>query len=521
MKNTKINLQDSGYFSDFFLDYVAQKKELKDFYEFTPDHAGFDSKLKAYTFPEHKRITLHDEFINQYHGFDMASQVSENIASIKNKETYTVTTGHQLNIFSGPLYFIYKIVTVINLSRQLKARFPNCNFIPVYWMATEDHDFEEINHFQLFGKTLSWTTSQRGAVGKFDPSGISEIFEQLAEKLPLFEKAYKEHTTLSGATRYFVNELFGKYGLLVLDGDSKNLKSGFKEIVKEELLDSSSFRLTELTTSSLENLGYKAQVKPREINLFFLGEQLRERIVKEGENFKINNTETIFTREEILSLVEDSPEKFSPNVLLRPLYEETVLPNIAYIGGPAEIIYWLQLKDLFQHFNIPFPVLVPRNFVLYINKASVKKIRKLGLETVDLFLKEELLKDKFLREASEENYKLSRQLEATEAVYADIAAKADLIDKTLVAYVMSEKQKTLKSIDDIEKRLKKAEQKKNADDIAQLTGLKGKLFPGNSLQERSDNFLNFYINDPEFIDKVMSLLDPLDFTFNIVLEEDV
>src|SRR5699024_1121789 len=148
----------------------------------------------------------------QYKGLPIKAPVQENIESLKQANTFTVTTGHQLNIFTGPLYFIYKIITVINTSKVLAKEYPDCRFVPVYWMASEDHDFEEINHFNLFGKTYRWETSQKGPVGRFSTESIQAVLDDLPEKVPLFENAYQEGKTLAAATRHYVHELFGAEG---------------------------------------------------------------------------------------------------------------------------------------------------------------------------------------------------------------------------------------------------------------------------------------------------------------------
>jgi bacillithiol biosynthesis cysteine-adding enzyme BshC len=519
MKKNKIPLSDTSQFSSFFLDYISQEKKLEKFYEFYPGEEGFKYKLGLYDFPEKNRVILTEVLNEQYSSCNPGPEVQHNLSLLKEKNTYTITTGHQLNIFTGPLYFIYKIVTAIKLCQHLKEHFPGKDFVPVYWMATEDHDFGEINNFTLFNKKYTWETTQRGAVGRFDPSGIAGILSEIQEKLPIFERAYLESKTLADATRFFVNELFGKYGLVVLDGDNKKQKELIKHIIKEELTNNVTHRLVSQSTSELERMGYKPQVNSREINLFYLAEGIRERIVKEEGIFKINNTEISFSLDEILTLADTAPERFSPNVLLRPLYQEIVLPNLAYVGGPSEILYWLQLKGLFEHFKVAFPLLIPRNFVLYVTKAAEKKMRKFGLEEEAYFLNEDQLKDKYLQKISDENLSLSAQHHYIDALYDEVSKKASMIDTTLVPYVLSEKQKMVKNINEIEKKLKKTGQKKNAETLNQLVALKNRLFPDNSLQERKENFLSFYINDTNFIDKLVNILEPFDFSFNILIEE--
>ena len=519
MKKQAIRLEETGYFSKLFLDYLQTKEQLSSFYSLPPTIESFASQIQNRKFDQGKRSILHEALTNQYKDISNKAEAEANIGRLQNSNCYTVTTGHQLNIFGGPLYFIYKIVTVINLAKKLNDLYPECDFVPVFWMASEDHDLEEINNFSLFNKKHTWETSQKGAVGRMNLEGIENIFSQISEKLPLFEEAYK-WSSLSNATRFFVNELFGKHGLVVVDGDDKSLKTLFKEVVKTELTEQVSFRCIAESSAKLSALGYNLQVNPREINLFYLEHGLRERIVLEGQKYRVLNTELEFTKDDLLKLVDDAPERFSPNVVLRPLYQETILPNLTYTGGPAESDYWLQLKSMFDFYKVPFPIIIPRNFVLYLNKVNEKKLKKAGITERELFLSISDLKQAVLKRISGEEISLDQQLSQLDEVFDAIITKAIKVDGSLEGYVKAEKQKTLKSFDEILKRLKKAEEKKNEDVIRQAEGIKDKLFPNGSLQERHDNFLNFYINDNAFVDKVVETLDPMDFSFNILSENE-
>ncbi len=519
MRIEKSKLKDANSFSAIFLDYINQKESLREFYEQFPLVENFENQIKTRNFPAANRIVLAEVLEKQYADVEKSDAVIKNISSLKEEKTFTITTGHQLNIFSGPLYFIYKIVTVINTCKELKKAYPNYNFVPVYWMASEDHDFEEINHFYLFSKKYTWETEQRGAVGRFSPAAIKETMEVLPEKIALFEKAYSAHESLADATRYFVNELFGAEGLVTVEADDAKLKSLFREVVKDDLLKNTAKKLVEESSKELVNQGYKAQVNPREINFFYLDNQLRERIVLEGNSYHVNNTALKFSEAALLELLEKSPEKFSPNVIMRPLYQEVILPNLAYVGGPGEIAYWLQLKDMFVHYAIPFPILMPRNFAMVINKATAKKINKLNINTYDLFSPFLDMKTKFLHDNADSELNLSDELKEIAQVFEAIKSKAGAVDKGMEGFVGAESSKVFKSIKNIEKRLKKSEESKQEVAIKSLEGIKDKLFPGGSPQERHDNFMNFYLNNPDFINELLEKFEPFDFNYNILIDE--
>lgn len=375
MTLTALPLAQTGQFSPLFLDYINRKADLQPFYNAFPTPEIFADAARQRDFAPEKRRTLHQVLTAQYAGYG-SQAIASQIDSLLGHKTYTVTTGHQLNIFSGPLYVIYKLATTVNLARNLNRLHPDCHFVPVYWMATEDHDLAEINHFHLFGTKHTWHTEQTGAVGRMDPGGIAEIVSGLNPKPALFEKAYATHKTLAGATRHWATELFGDQGLLCLDADHPALKKQFAGAMQADAFERVTFKTVGETSARLEALGYKPQVNPRETNLFYLDGSTRERLVNDHKRFRVLNTDLSFSKDELAQLMESQPEKFSPNVLLRPAYQETVLPNLAYVGGPAEIAYWLQLKGLFAALQTPFPVLLPRNFALVVNPANRKRLEK-------------------------------------------------------------------------------------------------------------------------------------------------
>ncbi len=512
MKVNQISFEQTQSFPTLFLDYINEKSSLKPFYSTFPTIENFEILIKNRRFSAGNRQILVETLKKQYQGF----QQKPDFDILLNENTFTVTTGHQLNIFTGPLYIIYKIVTTINLAKQLKTAYPAYNFVPIYWMASEDHDFAEIASFNLFGKKHTWQTAQTGAVGRMNPTELATILADLNEKSPVFEKAYLESKTLADAVRLYIHDFFGKYGLITIDADNAALKAIFAPIMLKDLMHQSGFETVNKTTQQLTDLGYKTQITPREINLFYLAENLRERIVQEGDDFVVQNTTLRFTLTEIQDLMTKNPEFFSPNVVMRPLYQEVILPNLAYIGGPSEVPYWLQLCDLFKENDVDFPALIPRNFALIVNEASAKKAEKIGISIEELFLDEAKLRKDFVEKNAVNSLSLATETEAMSAVFDQIIQKAILIDKTLEGGVMAERQKAINALENLEKRIKKAEERNQETAVSQLLTLKNKLFPEGGLQERKENFMNFYLNDSAFIQKLIDIFQPLDFKFNVL-----
>lgn len=517
VKLNKVDLRKTGQFPALLLDYLDQKPATEEFYSVYPtiDNAKLVIESKS-DFEAAKRKTLVNVLEEQYKG----QPNKPDFSVLLDSKTFTVTTGHQLNIFTGPLYIIYKIVTTIKLARELKQAYPDYNFVPVYWMATEDHDFAEIASFHLFGQTFKWEGEHQGAVGRLNPKELETILKLLPGKLLLFAKAYLENDTLTDAVRCYMHELFGSEGLICLDADSAELKRHFLPVIKEELTQSISEKLVTQTTSKLTEQGYHTPLSAREINLFYLKDNLRERIIKEGDQFKVLNTDLTFTQEAVLNEADAHPEYFSPNVVLRPLYEEIILPNLAYIGGPSEIPYWMQLKGVFDHYQTPFPMLIPRNFGMYINSSINNKLEKLGVSPEELFMDQVMLRKMYVQKNTEKELSLQEQKSAFLNIFDEIIEKATEVERTMEGAVKAERARLFNALENLEKRIRKAEERNHESEINQLLNVQEKLFPGGTAQERYDNLLSFYINDSSFISKLFAAFEPLEFKYFILSESD-
>lgn len=520
-----LDFSKTNQFSQLFLDYISQKQELREFYGNLPQLENFEKqinlKIKNNSFDSTKREVLVNALHKQYQNIE--NPPTETINLLQKETTFTVTTGHQLNIYTGTLYFHYKIQTVINACKILKEKYPKYDFVPIYWLATEDHDLEEIASFNMFGKKYTWQTDQKGAVGRMNTKGLNDLgFKE--EKAKEVGKFYKEAETknenLAQATRNIVHSFYQKDDLVILDGDDKELKKLFIPIIKDELKTQNSHLKIEESSKKLNELGYKTQVVPREINLFYLGENLRERIVKNEttNSFEVLNTDITFSENEIMELVESNPEKFSPNVALRPVYQEIILPNLSYTGGPGELAYWLQLKSMFDYFKVDFPILLPRNFVLFIPKVIHQKMTKTNLSFEDIFNSFDTLRINYATQNAENDVLLEKERQEIEKLFNQIESKSIKTNLSLQKSITGEKTKALKRIEHISKKMRKAEERKQSDSINQIKSVKDNLFPKGSLQERYDNFLSFVINDNHFLNKIQENLNPFDLRFLIVVE---
>jgi len=528
MKNTEIPFQKTGFFSKTIHDYLEKNQNIIPFYNNFPDISGLynqiQEKQKSYTLQS--RLTLVAALKNQYTTFETSEKTTKNIESLKQQNTFTITTGHQLNLFTGPLYFLYKIISTINLSEELSKKFPAQNFVPIYWMATEDHDFDEINYFNFDGKKVSWNRKDGGAVGRFSTDGLQHVFEVFANHLgnsknatylkELFADAYLKHNNLADATRFISNKLFGEFGLVIIDGDDASLKQLFNPFIKDELENKTSYKEVSKTIVELEK-NYKIQVNPREINLFYLGNDFRERIIFEDGVYKVNNTDITFSKAEIIEEVETNPKVFSPNVIMRPLYQEVILPNLCYIGGGGEIAYWFELKAYFEKVNIPFPVLLLRNSVQIISEKQANKLEKLHVSYEDIFLQQNDLLSKKVIENSDIKTNFSEKIQFLQIQFSELKEVAKKTDISFVNAVNAQERKQIKGLEMLEKRLLIAEKRRQKELVDRITLLHNELLPNQSLEERQRNFSEYYLEyGSSFIKVLKGALKPLQLEFTVL-----
>lgn len=507
LSTTPISYRESRIFDELFLDYSEEKNELRSFYAYPPNSEGIQQLIAEQDYSTVDRKTLFSVLNRQYQGIEASPATKKNLDLLAEAGTYTITTGHQLCLFTGPLYFIYKIISAINWCEELNKKMPGKHFVPVYWMATEDHDIEEINHVHVFGKKITWNTDQKGKAGELSTEGIKAVIDELAqvlgtsteaeELIRLLENAYVNSGNLAAATRCLVNKLFGQYGLVIVDADDVQLKKLFVKEMQADLFAHKAFETVGNSVNQLKEAGYKIQVNPRQINLFYTQKGMRERIEQEGEQYKVMNTGLVFTKASLEKELQENTAAFSPNVVLRPLYQQKILPNAAYVGGPGELAYWLEYKAMFDEQNIVFPVLLPRLFIFYGDKPSSDKIKKLGIAVQDLFLETETLLKNFVKTENENDLSVYRT--KLETVFDELKKEIEQTDKTIGATADAEKQKALNGISIIEQKLIRALKAKNETELNQLKKLKEKFFPNNVPQERVENFASFFIRNTSFI----------------------
>jgi len=494
--------EQTGYFSKIIIDYLKGDEELGPFYAHPVSLEGIKAAIEERKIYRTDRKLLVARLKQQYEGMTFQENVAANIERLNTENTFTVATAHQPNIFTGHLYFVYKILHAVKLAAKLKEQLPQFNFVPVFYMGSEDADLDELGHIYLFGEKYEWKTRQTGAVGRMKVDKeliqlIASISGQLlvlphgAEIIDLIKDCYHEGDTIEKATFKFIHALFGEYGLVVLLPDDAVLKNSFIPIVEKELTSSFSYKAVEETATAFPKT-YKVQAGGREINLFYLLDDSRERIEGQHSTFNIQHSTLVFDRASIIEELHQHPERFSPNVILRPVYQEMILPNIAFIGGGGEIAYWLELKKVFAEVGVPFPILVLRNSFLIVEKSYGLRVKDLGFVVSDLFKDENLLMNTLVKRDSDVQLSLEKEKAMLKDLYEQIKKISGSVDTTLQKHTEALQAKALKKIEALEKKMLKAEKKKFEAQQRQLQKLRAQLFPNNGLQERIENLLPFY-----------------------------
>jgi bacillithiol synthase len=527
--STHLNFKETGYFSRIITDYLNKANTLRPFYEHEVSLDGIKAAIRnREAFPT-DRAVLVKTLIGQYGKIELKPAVQHSIDKLEQKNTFTITTAHQPAIFTGNLYFVYKIIHVIRLAAFLSDELPDYQFVPVFFMGSEDADLEELGKIYLDEDKLVWETNQTGAVGRMKTEGLDRIVERISgefslepfgeELIALLKTTYLQSLDIQTATLKLIDHLFSEYGLIVLIADDTDLKKEMIPVFADDLFHQKPSAIVAETISELSE-HYKVQAKPREINLFYLKDNIRGRIEKVKQKYIIHDSGLSFDEEGLKEELVAFPDRFSPNVILRGLFQETILPNIIFVGGGGETAYWLELKNLFAYYHIPFPVLVLRNSFLIIKKKYKEKLDKTGLIPSDIFRDEEILIEEIVHRESRNRLNLLKEIEEASLFYKNLEETSRQVDPSIANHVIALQAKALKPIRELEKKLLKAEKRKFEERRRQIHYLKSSLFPLNGLQERIENFMPYYASmGPKFLELLFENSGTLEQKFIILSEE--
>ena len=492
---------------------IAWGKEITHLYPYTGTSssiAAVENNIRNF-FDNSKRKKLHDIILGQYVGVDLSKEQLQNIAFILQENTFTVTTGQQIHVGLGPMYVWNKIESVLNTVAFLKSENQACNYVPVFWMATEDHDFEEIKDVVLFGEKYSWNTNQKGPVGGFETSELKAVFDSIKLKfsndiealgrLKIVEDIYlNEKMTLAQATRLLVQFIYGETGLLVLDPNDAQLKSLSKDLWHQDILKRSVYPAYIEQNNQLQKVGFTTPAYAREINCFYIEKGQRERIEYSNEKFTLVDSKREFSVLEMEQFIENLPEHISPNVLLRPLYQQSILPNVVYIGGPAEFAYWMQCSKAFEVCGIPAPRIQLRLSSVYLSPAVFKKLDKLNLTTNDMWQSWEEIESKIIQQQAEK-YTLDNHIEKLNESFENVRQSLYEIKSAQLKEIKKQQEEMLKGLRRISAEFKCSEGNDSqlSKDLTTARILKNEYFDVQNAQERNLFWLELYLKDGLFL----------------------
>ncbi len=518
MEQRIIPLENTGLFPRLVMDYLSLREDMRPFYDHAPTMDGLKERLSEVKgLGKDNRLLV--KVLREQHGSELSPKQKDNLNALQADAGYTICSGHQLCLFGGPAYVIYKIISIISLAERM-SRETSERIVPLFWMATEDHDIDEVDHCFLYGNRIEIKTDHTGPAGYIPLDRIEESLGQLeqilgesqrtSEIMESMRKAYAPAGNMATAMRDLMDGLFAGHGLLILDADDMRLKESFAPVMKREITEQVTSNAMTEAVEMIQNRGESVQATAREINLFYMTLESRNRIVFEEDRYKVLGTSLTWTEREIQEEMDIHPERFSPNVLMRPIYQEFILPNLAYIGGPGELSYWLQLKGVFQAFGMSMPVALLRDSFLLLDKRTEDKIRDLDLTLMDMFRDIDALQKDYAKANASETPDLTENKEILIKHFDDLIQRSQTIDRGIVQFAQAERQKLINAVDNMEKKLIRAEKKKHGDALDRISLLRERILPEGGLEERKENFLRYYnALGSEYIERLFQLSDPL------------
>jgi bacillithiol synthase len=521
----------AGGFTRLYLDYLQNSPKLAEFFVGPyRDPASYAAVMESIARRQPDRATLVSVLEEQNAGAGPRTQ--EHIESLRSGSTFAVVTGQQVGLFGGPLYTVLKSLTTVKLAAWLKERFPSVDVVPVFWVEGEDHDFAEVHGTNVPNAEGVVTRLEYlpggeipernlGAVGEivFDAS-LEATYAALAAALQPTEFTpgvlaalrahYRPGATFGSAFVGWMRELLPDSGLVFLSANDPRLKRILSPMFQQEVRTfPQSSQLVISQSAALEH-EYHAQIKAKSLNLFMFHKGGRYLIEPREADFSLKGTRHFIPPDELRRIAAESPELLSTNVVLRPLAQDTVLPTIAYVGGPSEIAYHAQLGPVYDHFGVTRPVVYPRASASFVEQRLQRAMEKYELRLQEFFGDVNRISARVLESISE--VKL-------DALFADTgnqiraaleALKFGLreVDPTLLGTHENTAQRIDGSLNVLKEKAVAAQKRRNEVAIRQIEKAVNGLLPNGGLQERELNvvyFLNKY--GPGFMSKLVRDLD--------------
>ncbi len=512
----QIDYSDIPGNQNLFLDYIYEYENVSTFYpknfRNNDDFIKTFDELTNYNRPHRKEIS---EIIKkQYSLFKVSKQTESNISALASEKTFAIVTGQQVSLFGGPLYTIYKIITTIKLSQLLKEKYSDFNFVPIFWMDVDDHDFDEVASINIFDKKnrpnkISYNDgledeTNRGSVGKIKFNfNLADTYTDLenalndsefkAEILHLLKGCYNEEKTFKDSFKELFIKLFDEYGLIIFDPQESSVKNILLPIFEKEINNFEKHTTTNVLRSAELEEVYHAQVKVKPVNLFYTDETGRHLVEPVEGEFRFRGRRKRLNKEELLNLLYYDPSSFSPNVLLRPICQDYLFPTAAYVGGPSEISYFAQVMPNYKFFDVVPPIIFPRSSATIVESHLLSIFEKYNLSLADFFFDENMLIEKVVKKVSEFNFdelfaKSELEIETT---LNKLKESLLSVDNSLTQPIEKSIMRIKQTLNTLKTKSKGAEERKHETLIAQLQKVRNVVYPNENLQEREINFFYF------------------------------
>ncbi|WCN38981.1 bacillithiol biosynthesis cysteine-adding enzyme BshC [Aneurinibacillus uraniidurans] len=498
-------------------DYINEYSKTAELYPYHPyEQESYERRLRWLSeHPHANRAALADGLLawNTSVG-NTHERVRENIEALRQPDTYAVVTGQQAGVLTGPLYTIHKAITALRMAEEQQKRL-GVRVVPIFWIAGEDHDYEEANHVyvQTKGGDVEKQRLNHEAAGRTSVTHLVIPQDALHEYIDAFFaeqieteftgdlKAHlhtfaKESATLTDFFARTLVWLFGEAGLILIDSAAPFVRvleqDGFAQVIRrnEELNEAVAVQGQKLTT-----LGYHRQVETeRSSAQFFLyrnGERSGVERLVDG-TFRTRDG-AVYTEEELLTLLAHDPESFSANVVTRPLMQEWLLPVLAFVGGPGEVAYWGLYARMFAVFGLAMPPVVPRLSFSLLEGAVQKNMRKFDLSTHDVLTKLTEKRDAYLaaQDTLHLDEKFAEVKQQMKELYMPLIEEASGIEQGLRVLGEKNLDKILEQVDFYAKRSQSAFVKKHESSLRQFDRIRTALFPMDKPQERVYNIFGY------------------------------
>ncbi len=527
----RLDIRQFPGISPFLRDYVHAFARLAPFYAWNPrDPKTYQAQADLCDLRPYPRNELHSILMDQNRAWDAPEIVRLRVGELCQSGAVAVVTGQQTGLFGGPLFTLYKAVTAVRLAARLRETLKR-PVVPVFWMVSEDHDLAEADHIHLLDRTGSLVALRHTAWAPphgFIPANlrlspaIAETLERAAGLLPPTEftaglrealsQAFAPERTLAEAFARWMVWLLGGDGLVLVDAADPRLKRLAASILRRELQEAPRSSQHILATSqSLRSLGYPAQIeaRPDGVNCFLL-QGGRRALTKNAEGVRLRDGREATPATDLRRLAQEQPESFSPNVALRPILQDFLLPTVAYVAGPGELAYFAQLRSVYQAFDVLMPVIVPRASITLVEPRVAQLLGRFRLGLPDLTLEPEQLASRVLRAQLPPDLEntLAKAREGVEEIFRGVGAAVAAVDPTLQGTVGQTSGHIKGHLDQLARKLVQALKRREAETRQQVQRVREALMPGGRPQERVFPTLPYLAKyGPGFLETVRNAID--------------